>query len=433
MNTALAAAHRQRYFEALGDSVALIPSGSERVRSHDTHYRFRPGSDFWYLTAFPEPDAVAVLLPNRAEGRFVLFVNPKDPEMETWNGRRAGVEGARECYGADEAHPIGELFERLPKLLKGTSALHYATGNDSDLDRKLLDTVRKVNTKVRDGIAGPGSVIDPARVLHELRLIKSADELAVMRQAAAVTDLAHRAAMTSAAPGVHEYEVEAAVDGAFRRNGGWGPGYNTIVAGGDNACVLHYTTNHMPLQAGELLLLDAGCEFNGYTADVTRTFPVSGRFSPAQRELYQVVLDAQLAAFDVIRPGARFADVHDAALSRLVQGLIALEFLPGSVDEIIEGGSYKPWYMHKTSHWLGIDVHDVGAYHEADGKSRLLTPGMVLTVEPGLYVRAADESAPERFRGTGVRIEDDVLVTAGGMENLTAAIPKTLDEVEAAC
>ena len=431
MNPALAARHRQAWLAALDGGAAVLPAGHERVRSRDTHHKHRPDSDFWYLTAFPEPDAVAVLVPGHEPGPFVLFVNPKDALKEVWNGRRAGVDGAVQQYGADEAFPLDELDVQLPKLLKGASTLHYATGLDADFDRRMLDSVRALNTRVRDGVPGPGSIVDPGRTLHELRLFKSDDELALMRQAAAITDEAHRAAMLALREGQPEYEIEALVDGTFRRRGGWGPGYTTICASGDNACVLHYTTNDMTVPEGALMLLDAGCEFSGYTADVTRTFPANGRFGPAQRELYQVVLDAQLAALAAVAPGKRFSDVHDAALLTLVEGLLALEFLSGPVDEHLDGKTYDPWYMHKTSHWLGLDVHDVGAYHEADGSSRVLQPGMVLTVEPGLYVPTADQVAPERFRGIGVRIEDDVLVTADGHENLTAAIPKTIDEVEA--
>jgi Xaa-Pro aminopeptidase len=433
VNTDLAARHRQAFLAALGDGVAIVRTGGERRRSNDTHFRFRPHSDFWYLTAFPEPDAVAVFAPGRDEGQFILFVNPKDPELETWNGRRAGVEGAVELYGADEAHSIDQLEELLPDLLKGADQLHYATGFDADADRLILEAVRRLNTKSRDGVLGPGSILDPGRILHEMRLFKSEEELVVMRRAAAITDEAHRAAMASLHEGQPEYEIESLVDGTFRRHGGWGPGYTSICAGGDNACVLHYTTNDMVVQPGAMLLLDAGCELDGYTADVTRTFPASGSFSPAQRELYGVVLAAQVAAVEAVRPGARFSDVHDASLRGLIQGLLDLEFLSGSVDEHVEGGAYRTWYMHKTSHWLGIDVHDVGGYFEADGSSRKLEPGMVLTVEPGLYITGDDETAPERFRGLGVRIEDDIAVTADGHENLTDAIPKTIEDVEAAC
>lgn len=433
MNPTLAAAHRSRFLDAMEGGVAVLPTGPELIRSRDTHFPFRPQSDFWYLTAFPEPDAVAVLIPDRDEGRFVLFVRPRDKEMEIWNGRRAGVEGARELYGADEAHPIEALDTELPKLLRGADKLFYATGHDADFDRRLLSMVQGMNARSRDGVLGPLAVVDPATILHEMRLHKSDDEVGILRRAAAITDEAHRAAMQLLEPGLHEYAVEAVVNGTFRRRGGWGPGYTTIAASGDNANVLHYTTNDAVVAEGSLMLLDAGCELDGYTADVTRCFPASGRFTEAQRELYEVVLAAEEAAVAAVAPGVTFDAIHETALRRLVEGLVALELLPGSVDEVLEGGSYRQFFMHRTSHWLGLDVHDVGLYHTADGASRPLEPGMVLTVEPGLYVAADSQGVPERFLGTGIRIEDDVLVTADGHENLTAAVPKTIADVEAAC
>lgn len=433
MNPTMAAAHRERFMATLDGGVAVFRTGPEQIRSRDTHFKFRPDSDFWYLTAFPEPDAVVVLRPGRDEGAYVLFVRPRDPELETWHGRRAGVAGARELYGADQAYPIDELEAKLPGLLKGASSLTYATGHDTAFDAQLLGALRQMNERTRDGVLGPVEVRDPAPALHEMRLHKQADELALMRKAAAVTDTAHRAAMKTLSPGVFEYEIEAVVDGAFRAAGGWGPGYTTICASGDNANVLHYTTNDMVVNDGDLLLLDAGCEVDGYTADVTRTFPANGRFSDAQRELYDVVLTAELAGIAAVGPQSTFDDVHDASLRCLVKGMIDLEILTGTVDEALEAESYKPWFMHRTSHWLGLDVHDVGVYKGSDGNSRPLQEGMILTVEPGLYIPADDETVPERFRGIGIRIEDDVLVTADGHENLTAAVPKTIAEIEAAC
>jgi Xaa-Pro aminopeptidase len=433
MNPKMAATHRDRFMASLDGGVAVFCTGSEQVRSRDTHFKFRPDSDFWYLTAFPEPDAVAVLRADNGTGHFVLFVRPRDPELETWNGRRAGVEGARRRYGADEAHPIEALDAELPALLKGASNLTYATGYDKDFDARLLGALRSMNERTREGVLGPVQVRDPAPQLHELRLHKQSDELDLMRQAAAVTNDAHRAAMKALSPGMFEFEIEAIVDGTFRAAGGWGPGYTTICASGDNANVLHYTTNDMAVRDGDLLLLDGGCEIEGYTADVTRTFPVSGSFSEPQRELYEVVLASELAGIEQVRPGESFDSVHATALRTLVTGMIEIGLLSGSVDEAIESGSYKPWFMHRTSHWLGLDVHDVGLYMDGAGSSRPLAEGMILTVEPGLYISADDTTAPERFRGIGVRIEDDVLVTADGHENLTAAIPKTIAEIEAAC
>ncbi|GJM23352.1 MAG: Xaa-Pro aminopeptidase [Planctomycetota bacterium] len=436
MNIAMARAHREAFLSAMGSGAAVLRTGPELVRSRDTHFSFRPDSDFWYLTAYPEPDAVLVLIPGRSEGQMVLFVRPRDPEMETWHGRRAGVEGAREIYGADEAFPIAELDTRLPQLLRGVDELYYKTGNDADFDRKLLGHVRDMNFKTRDGVTGPAAFVDPGLLLHEMRLFKSDDELDYMRKAAEITAEAHAAAMRTLAPGVHEYEIESVVNGTFRSHGGSGPGYTSICAGGDNANILHYTVNNEPVPDGACLLLDAGCEYSGYTADVTRCFPASGTFSSAQRELYQVVLDAQLAAVEHVKPGVTFESVHETSTRKLTEGLISLGLVRGSVDEVLEDRSFQRWTIHKTSHWLGLDVHDVGSYF-VDGTggktSRKLEPGMVLTVEPGIYIPADAELAAEGMRGTGIRIEDDVLVTESGHENLTAAIPKSISEVEAAC
>jgi Xaa-Pro aminopeptidase len=431
---ALAQAHREAAMAAVaaaGGGVALLRTGAERVRNRDVHYRFRPDSDFWYLTGFPEPDAVAVLRPDAERERYVLFVRPRDPELETWNGRRAGVDGAREQYGADAAYPIEALDNELPRLLRGASQVYHAAGEDLDFDRKLLGWLRDSHVRSRDGVRMPESVVHLGSVLHELRLIKSADEIAIMRRCAELTDRAHRAAMAALEPGIGEWEIEALVDGTFRAGGGWGPGYPSICASGRNATILHYNTNNERVPDGTLMLLDAGCEVDGYTADVTRCFPCNGGFSAPQRELYEVVLAAQVAAVEHVRPGRSFVSVHDVALRRLVEGLIDLELLPAGVDAAIASGAYRSYYMHRTSHWLGLDVHDVGAYYSADRESRALLPGMVLTVEPGLYVPADDERAPERFRGLGVRIEDDVLVTKDGHDVLTAAVPKTIAGIEA--
>ncbi|MDG2148717.1 MAG: aminopeptidase P N-terminal domain-containing protein [Planctomycetota bacterium] len=438
MNTNMAAAHRAAFLNSLESGIAIICTGGERVRSRDTHYKFRPDSDFWYLTAFPEPEAIAVFAPDRDEGQFVLFVRPRDLQLEIWNGRRAGVEGAKEIYGADQAFSIDEFDTQLPKLLKGAETLHYRTGMNADFDRKLLSAVQTLHAKTRDGARAPTAVVDPSSVLHEMRLYKSADELNVMRRAAEITDKAHRAAMKALRGGGGEWAIESIVDATFRAEGGWGPGYTTISAGGNNACVLHYTTNDMTVAAGDCLLLDAGCEFDGYTADVTRTFPASGTFSAAQRELYEVVLAAQEAGCAQAVAGNRFHSVHDVATRKLVEGLLDVGLVNGSVDELLESNAYSKYTVHRTSHWLGIDVHDVGAYYEPHSgngspESRELQPGMVLTVEPGVYVASDDNEAPERFRGLGIRIEDDVAITEGGHDNLTGNIPKSISDVEAAC
>jgi len=431
VNPTLAAAHRAALMGAMQDGVAVVCTGREIIRNRDTHFRFRPDSDFWYLTGFREPDAVAVLRPAASKERFVLFVRPRDPEMETWNGRRAGVDGAVQQYGADAAFPIESLDKELPRLLKGHERLYYSGGRDAEFDARLLGWMRANHQRSRDGVRFPTQLIELGAVLHELRLIKSPEELAVMRRAAALTDDGHRAAARACKPGAGEWEIEAAVDGAFRRGGGWGPGYPSIVASGSNATILHYNTNEMRVAEGALLLLDAGCETDGYTADVTRCFPSGRGFTPEQRAVYEVVLRAQLAAVEHVRPGVGFHSVHDVALRALVAGMIDLQLLPAGVDSAIESGAYRRCYMHRTSHWLGIDVHDVGAYFQPDGKSRPLQPGMVLTVEPGLYVAADDERSPEALRGLGVRIEDDIAVTDHGHENLTATTPKAVAEIEA--
>jgi len=430
MNPGMAAAHRKAFMDAMSGGAAILPTGGEKVRNRDAHYPFRPDSDFWYLTAFAEADAVAVLRPDADEERFVLFVRPKDPLAETWTGRRAGIEGAKESYGADAAYPIESIDTELPRLLRGAARLYYSTGNNADRDRKILGWAHSMYTQTRDGVTGPVEIVEPGTLLHELRLRKSDEELSVMRHAAAITDDAHRAAMAGLREGMHEYEIEALVNATFRSAGGWGPGYASICAAGENATVLHYTTNAMKVGKDELMLLDAGCEVDGYTADVTRCFPASGRFTDAQRELYEVVLAAQIAGCEQAAPGNGFHSVHDVTTARLIEGMIDIGMLTGSVEEALESESYKRWYMHRSGHWLGLDVHDVGSYY-SNGGSRPLEPGMVLTVEPGIYVSGDDSEAPERFRGLGIRIEDDVLVTADGHENLTAAIPKSIDEVEA--
>lgn len=431
MNPSLAAAHRAAFMRAMQGGVAVIGTGHEIIRNRDTHFRFRPDSDFWYLTGFREPDAVAVLRPEAEKERYVLFVRPRDPEMETWNGRRAGVEGAVKDLGADAAFPLSELEKELPRLLKGHEKLYHAAGRDAAFDTKLLGWLRDMHQRTRDGLRMPTQIVDLGSVLHELRLHKSEEELAVMRRAAALTNEGHRAAGRAVKPGLGEWEIEALVDGTFRRGGGWGPGYPSICASGANATILHYNTNEMRVREGDLLLIDAGCEVDGYTADVTRCYPSGARFSAPQQALYDLVLRAELAGIAQVKPGATFQSVHEAAVRVLVEGLVELELLPPGVDAAIESGAFRRWYMHRTSHWLGLDVHDVGTYYQADGRSRPLEPGMVLTVEPGLYVPAGDERAPERFRGLGVRIEDDVLVTRGGHEVLTAAIPKLPAELEA--
>jgi len=427
----LFAHHRERFLDALGNDAALLFGAPHRTRNGDSEYRYRPDSDVVYLSGWSQPEVALLFRPGHAQP-FTMFVQPRDPKTEQWAGRRPGPEGAAADFGADAAFPYTQLAEKLPSLLQGHRTLHYRFADDADHDRLVAGAVRKARKQARySGLDVPDAFVDPNRVLHELRLIKSPGELDILRRSAAMTCAGHLAAMAITAPGVHEYELEAAIEGTFRRLGGNGPGYASIVGGGVNATILHYVENNQPLRDGDLVCVDAGCEHRWYTTDVTRTWPVSGRFSGPQRDLYEVVLRAQQAAIDTVRAGGRFLDPHNTATRVLTEGMVALGLLEGDVDELIAEEKHKRYYMHGTSHWLGLDVHDVGGY-AGGGESRPFAPGMVLTVEPGLYIAADDEDAPEALRGIGIRIEDDILVTDGAPEVLTAAIPKTIDDLEAA-
>jgi Xaa-Pro aminopeptidase len=424
------AARRRRLLDAMEpDSVALLLGATPAVRSRDTHFPFRQDSDFHYLTGFDHPHAAAVL---RKDGGppFALFVEPRDRDAETWTGYRPGVEGAVREFGADEAHPIGELLDKLPILIERARRVYHVLGRDARIDAKLSETMEQARLRSRLGAAPPDAILDPRALLHEMRLVKEPEELDIMRRAAEISREAHAAAAALAREGVYEYELAAALDFTFRRRGAAGPAYESIVGGGRNATILHYVANDQPLRQGELVLIDAGAEFQGYASDVTRTYPVGGSFGGAARAVYEVVLAAQEAAIERTRPGATIEEIHDAALRRLVEGMVGLGLVAGPVDDAIQGGSYRRYYMHRTSHWLGLDVHDVGAYVQA-GKPRPLVPGMVLTVEPGLYVPADDEKAPAPLRGIGVRIEDDLAITDEGHDILTAEIPKRAADVEA--
>jgi Xaa-Pro aminopeptidase len=428
--------HRARFQAALSarGAAAVIPTATHKVRNNDCEYRFRPDSDFWYLTGFAEPESALVLLPPLAgkPARSVLFLREKDREREIWTGRRLGLAAAPTHLGVDEARPIENLWTDLPALLRNVERIVWRAGVDEAHDAKIMSILGRLRATAKGSVVPPLELVDPAPLLHEMRLRKTAPELDVMRRAARITRDAHIGAMKRARPGVNEREIDAELDAAFRRAGATGSAYTNIVAGGANACILHYIENDQPLRDGDLLLVDAGSEFEYYASDVTRTYPVNGRFNAEQRAIYDVVLDAQLAAIAHVKPGATFVSVHDVALERLVRGLVRLGLLTGTVEDAIAKETYKRFYMHRTSHWLGLDVHDCGAY-VVDGKSRALEPGFVLTVEPGLYVAPDDETVEARWRGIGVRIEDDVLVTAGGHEVLTAGIPKHADEIEATC
>ncbi|HKU37951.1 MAG TPA: aminopeptidase P N-terminal domain-containing protein [Polyangiales bacterium] len=424
------AERRERFLAAAGSGAAIFASAPVALRNNDVEHEYRQDSDLYYLTGFDEPDSVLLLTTEHAEHRTVLFVRPRDKERETWDGPRAGLEGAVAEFGADVAFPIAELSKRLPEYLKDVHRLQYRIGHDRVFDGVVLDAIAEVRRKARVGISAPREIVDPTVILHEMRLRKSEGELEVMHQAARITGEAHAAAMRLAGPGRYEYEVEAELLRVFRARGAERPAYGSIVGSGPNATILHHRKNDRRMQEGDLLLIDAGAEFGYYACDVTRTFPVSGRFSEAQRALYQVVLDAQLAAIESVRPGVTVPYVHGAALEVLVAGLVDLGIVEGPAPEAIEAERYKPYYMHRTSHWLGMDVHDVGEYH-VDKRPRQLEAGMVLTVEPGIYVAAGSACDP-KWHGIGIRIEDDVLVTQTGRRVLTDGIPKTVAELEQA-
>jgi Xaa-Pro aminopeptidase len=426
------AAHRAALLDALPEDEAIFLVGSpHHLRNGDAEYRYRPNSDVFWLTGWPDPE-VAILL-RHGEHPVTMFVQPKDREREIWTGFRPGPEGAMADYGADQAFDFEDLPGVLPDLLLGIRAVHYAFAQDADMDELLMGCVHRARRKARRSFAQtPETFHDPSLLLHDLRLRKSPSEVRMLEEAARITAVAHVAAMEAAGPGVNEQAIDALLDYTFRREGGTGAGYTNIVAGGANACVLHYISNNQPLKDGDLLLIDAGGEYGFYTADVTRTFPVSGRFSDVQRTVYEWVLRAQEAAIDEARAGRPYAAMHEAACRVLTEALVALDVLEGPLDELVAEGAFKRWYMHGTGHWLGMDVHDVGAYARG-GRSRPLEPGMVVTVEPGLYFAPDDPDIPEALRGIGIRIEDDILVTEGEPRNLTTAIPKTVAEVEQAC
>jgi Xaa-Pro aminopeptidase len=423
------ALRREEFMRRMGGGIAIIPTAPPAVHSNDVEYRFRPDSDFFYLTGFAEPEAVAVLVPAGGRTRYVLFVRPRDPEREVWTGRRAGIEGAVADFRADAAHPIDQLDAELGRLLAATDKVHFALGRNHELNERILGLVRAARAERPRTGSGPTALLDPSALLHEMRLRKAPEELAVMREAARIACLGHREAMARTRPGQFEYELEALVDGTFRRHGASGPAYPSIIASGANATILHYHDNHRRMEASDLVLLDAGAELACYCSDVTRTFPVGPRFTPAQRDVYALVLAAQLAAINAVAPGVPHDEPHRRAVRVLCEGLAALGILRGGVDELVEGERYRPYYMHRTGHWLGMDVHDVGLYR-TNGAPRALEPGMVTTVEPGLYFAADAPDVPEAFRGIGVRIEDDVLVTASGAEVLSAAAPKQIEEIE---
>src|SRR5688572_8781790 len=410
-------------------SVAIIPSARETTRSNDTHYRFRQDSDFLYLTGFDEPDSIAVIAPGRDQ-KYTLFVRPRDPEQEIWVGRRAGLEGAREEFGADEAFPIAEFESKLQDILDGAQNLYYRLGVHTELDSSIIRKISEMRALNRKPIHPPRTIIDPATIVHEMRVLKSPEELEIMQKAADIAAEAHVEAMKAVRPGMKEYEVEALLEQYFRRHGADGPSYTSIVGAGANATILHYVNNDGELRDGDLLLVDAGAEVKGYASDITRTFPVNGRYSPAQREIYDVVLETQISCVDMVRPGTTHDELKAHSVEILTEGMVRIGLLKGKPGDLIKEEKYKQFYMHGLGHLLGIDVHDVGIYYY-DKQSRALEPGMVMTVEPGIYVAPDTKDVPEKFLGIGVRIEDDVLCTNNGPRVLTTKVPKQAEEIEA--
>ena len=425
------AKRRESFMQQMEGGVALFFAAPLKARSGDTSYKYRQDSTFFYLTGFHEPEAAALLMPDHPEEKFVLFVRPRNKERETWDGRRVGPDGAKKTYGADAAYTIDQLPDKLAQYLENVERFHYAMGRDTKRDALVVSALDKVKAQGRKGVVAPSVFLDPAAVANEMRLTKSAEELIRMRQAAAISSQAHIAAMRAVRPGIKEFEIEAVIEYTFRKMGATGPAYNSIVGSGVNATILHYIENNGTCADGDLLLVDAGAEVEGYSADITRTFPVNGSFTPAQKAVYDVVLDAQQKAITRVRAGVAFDSIHQASLTAIVEGLIRLEILKGEPEKLIKDEAYKPYFMHGTSHWLGLDVHDVGLYRNGPDW-RKLEPGMVLTVEPGLYFSEDSAEVPKSFRGMGIRIEDDVLVTDGNPEVLTAATPKALAEVESA-
>ena len=419
---------RAALLTTIGEGVAVIPTAPERQRNRDTHFPYRFDSHFYYLTGFTEPEAVLVLL-GGAEPKSILFCRSRDPEREIWDGFRHGPDAAKDRFGFDEAWPIVELDARMPDLLSDRATVLSPLGADAGWDARVIGWINAVRAKARAGIAAPVEISDVRNLVDEMRLIKDPAEIDTMRRAAAISGRAHVRAMTHARPGMAEFEVEAELIHQFRSEGAQAPAYPSIVAGGVNACVLHYVENASTLRDGELLLIDAGCELDGYASDITRTFPVNGRFTPQQRAVYELVLSAQRSAIAAVKAGARWNEPHDAAVKTLAQGFLDLGLLTGTLEEVLETEAYRRFYMHRTGHWLGLDVHDVGDY-KRHGEWRTLEPGMVLTVEPGCYI-AADAQVPAGFAGIGIRIEDDVLVTGADAEVLTGIAPKSPDDIEA--
>lgn len=423
---------RRRLMESIGDDgVAIFVGHPMRGRSNDTHYAYRPSSDVLYLSGFREPQAVVVLAPGHEDGEFLLFVPDRDPKMEQWEGRRAGPEGAMEKYGADAAFGLSELDEKLPEWIKGRARLFYTLGTSDAFDKRVVEWTQTLRHRRNKVSTAPGMIVDARDLLHTARLIKTEEEIELLRRACQISVEAHILAMKYCRPGIYEYELQGLIEYHFRRSGGEYPAYTTIVGAGDNATILHYTENRDRIESGDVVLIDAGCEYGFYAGDITRSFPANGKFTPAQRDIYQAVLEAQKASIGDVVPGLAYEELISRTERRLTIALKDLGLLTGSVDELMEEKKFRDYYPHGIGHSLGIDVHDVGLHRPGKEKSQALAEGMVLTIEPGIYVPASDESAPEEMRGIGVRIEDDVLITSSGTENLTVTCPKEIDDLEA--
>jgi Xaa-Pro aminopeptidase len=424
------ARRRRQLMKLMGrDSIAVLPAAPVRLRNNDVEYAYRQDSDFHYLTGFAEPESVAVLVPGRDKAEYILFVRERDPLRETWDGRRAGPAGARRDYGAGDAFPIADMDEILPGLLENRERVYYTMGVYPEFDQRVVGWVNGLRTQARNGRHPPAEFVALDHVLHDMRLFKSRAELDLMRTSAHIAARAHQRAMRFCRPGATEYQVMAELVHEFRSHNA-DTSYHPIVGGGANSCILHYRENDQPLKSGDLLLVDAGCEYQCYASDITRTFPVNGRFTPEQRAVYEVVLEANRAAIARVRPGNHWNEPHEAAVRVITQGLVKLGLLKGRVPALIKSGAYRRYFMHRTGHWLGLDVHDVGDYKIGD-EWRVMEPGMVMTVEPGIYIPASSRGVPKRFHNIGIRIEDDVVVTKRGAEVLTARAPKDADQIEA--
>ncbi len=411
------------------NSIAILPAAPMYIRNRDVEHIYRQDSDFQYLSGFPEPEAVIALVPGREHGEYVLFCRERDPARELWDGLRAGQDGAIAEYGADDAFPIGDIDEILPGLIEGRSRVYYAIGSNQEFDHRLMEWINTIRSKARQGAQPPNEFVALDHLLHDLRLYKSANEVKVMKHAAEISARAHIRAMQASRAGLYEYHLEAELDYEFRKGGAKMPAYGSIVAAGKNACILHYRENDAALKDGDLVLIDAGCEIDCYASDITRTFPVNGRFSPEQKAIYELVLAANEEAFKHIAPGKHWNEAHEATVQVITAGLVELGLLEGDIEELIATEAYKPFYMHRAGHWLGMDVHDVGDY-KVGGEWRVLEPGMAMTVEPGIYIAADNQDVAKKWRGIGVRIEDDVVVTRTGCEILTGGVPKSVAEIE---